>query len=754
MLIGVIVCGIVEDYAINLIQSIEHMSKQNDVKCVIIPVKFLGLDYEKELDNKYAYCYNAMAAYGLLSCFDGLIVEIASVLMYANDEIKKNYINMFENIPHVFIAFDKENTSSVSIDNQAGLTEALEYMYNNGATKYAMFGGTDNNVDAIVRKACFEDFVNRHNLQYSEKSYQSGSFFLPCDAEAEQLVSDNLDADVFVCANDFLARHIYKALRKYGKKPGKDVSVVGFDDSQICTATYPAISSIRTDIVEVGKVSFELLMDEIKKKPHRKVVVPSKFILRDSICHREVSKSESIGSYMFNDLLLPNTMQNNPNLKKINEIMVELSKLSDFSNYSEDYNFDKVLSDIYDKYYELFSCDGLELIDWERFSNITNDKYKQWLEILSDPDEQQKITELFVKFHEMVMIVSHYVSPERHYVDFMQNLGMECFFRETMQFVRTAEANYTRYLKNVNFLGIKNAYLYIYDEPVYYMQDEKFEIPEYVNLKAVLKAGEVTSIAYNKQKMKKEAIFDNEYTNWGEHSRLVLFPIYSENIIYGVLACDIQRKGFEQSDLFMHQIGSGIRMMNLRIENKRIVDEYEDSVRRLKEYNITLDNMSKTDSLTGLNNRRGFYLRANKLLELFPNDSLSLIIGYVDMNDLKIVNDRFSHDDGDFALKTIGEKLTDFVTMHNGFGARIGGDEFAYIIIVAKGSELELYRKELYGLFDEFNQNSIKPYKIDVSIGDYIYEQGDSLTIDDALHQADERLYYEKSVRKQKTILK
>lgn len=76
----------------------------------------------------------------------------------------------------------------------------------------------------------------------------------------------------------------------------------------------------------------------------------------------------------------------------------------------------------------------------------------------------------------------------------------------------------------------------------------------------------------------------------------------------------MKRLGFESSDLFMNQIGSGIRMMNLRIENRQIVDDYEESVRRLKEYNITLDTMSKTDSLTGLNNRRGFYMRANTLL--------------------------------------------------------------------------------------------------------------------------------------------
>lgn len=752
MLIGVIVCGIVEDYAINLIQSIEHMSAQNDVKCVILPIRFLGMDYEKTLNNKYAYCYNSSISYGLLSCFDGLIIEMASVLMYADDDLKKHFASMFANIPHVFISYNKDNECSVSIDNEAGLTDALEYMHSNGATKYVMFGGNPNNVDAIIRKECFEQFLKKHKLPYNKKSFQDGSFFLPCEDKAEQLVRDNMDADVFVCANDFLARHVYKALRKYGKKPGKDVSVIGFDDSQICTATYPTISSVRTDIVEVGKVSYNLLMESIQRKPARQVIVPSKFILRDSVLHREQNDEEILTDFKLTDFLLPNVVyENNLHLEQIRDIMLVIKHLLE-NPYGM--TIDALLKDVYLKLDELFSCDGLDLIDWERFSKVTNYMYRQWFRTITDPEDQKRVTELFIKFHEMVMIVNRYVSPEKNYNDFMQNTGMEQFFRETMQFVRNAEANYERFVSSVGFLGIQNAFLYIFDEPTYYIQGEYFDIPEFINLKAVLKNGESTHVTMSKQRMRRELIFDNEYVDWNGYSRIMAFPVYSDNIIYGIFLCDIQRKGFEQSDLFMNQVGSGIRMMNLRIENSRIVDNYEESVRKLKEYNITLDTMSKTDPLTGLNNRRGFFMRAYKLLGLFPNDSLSMVIGYVDMNDLKVVNDRFGHDDGDFALKTIGSLITDFVTSYNGFGARIGGDEFAYIIIVPKGSNLENYRNELYDAFDEFNKKSIKPYNVEVAIGDYVFEKGDALTIDDALHQADERLYYEKSERKKHSILK
>lgn len=351
-------------------------------------------------------------------------------------------------------------------------------------------------------------------------------------------------------------------------------------------------------------------------------------------------------------------------------------------------------------------------------------------------------------------MVNHYVSPEKRYAEITRNIGMEMFLRETMQFVRNAEANYARFISNVDFIGIKNAYLYLYDEPIYYMQGEQLDIPEYLNLKAALLNGENISVPLTKQKIQREALFENEYVSWDSYSRLLLFPVYSDNILYGILLCDMKRVGFESSDLFMNQIGSGIRMMNLRIENRQIVDDYEESVRKLREYNITLDTMVKTDSLTGLNNRRGFYKRASALLELYPDDNKSLLVGYVDMNDLKLVNDRFGHDDGDFALKSIGSVITDYVTEYNGFAARIGGDEFAYVIVVPKNADVDKYKEELYDMFDRFNQTTMKFYNIEVSVGEALIEKGSSVTLDDALRQADERLYFDKKTRKKNSILK
>lgn len=117
------------------------------------------------------------------------------------------------------------------------------------------------------------------------------------------------------------------------------------------------------------------------------------------------------------------------------------------------------------------------------------------------------------------------------------------------------------------------------------------------------------------------------------------------------------------------------------------------------------------------------------------------------MNNLKIINDRYGHEEGDFSLKLIGglldEKLRD-----RGIIGRIGGDEFAGMIQYKKGDGGESVLKTLYRAFEIFNGSSDKEYNITVSIGAVEIEAGQTLTLEEALANADEKLYEVKKFRK------
>ena len=139
-----------------------------------------------------------------------------------------------------------------------------------------------------------------------------------------------------------------------------------------------------------------------------------------------------------------------------------------------------------------------------------------------------------------------------------------------------------------------------------------------------------------------------------------------------------------------------------------------------------------------------------KYLEAAMAEGVGCIVGYVDMNDLKIVNDRFGHDDGDFALKKIAEVIKSGLP-EDAVTGRIGGDEYAFIIRGTE-SELSLYGDRMCDTLAEFNKESDKPYNVSMSVGTIFVPPGEGADLTEALAAADEKLYIAKRHKNRKIV--
>ena len=163
----------------------------------------------------------------------------------------------------------------------------------------------------------------------------------------------------------------------------------------------------------------------------------------------------------------------------------------------------------------------------------------------------------------------------------------------------------------------------------------------------------------------------------------------------------------------------------------------------LRENNIALDALAKSDGLTGILNRRGFTEDAAKRLEQARGQKDTLV-AYIDMNNLKIINDRYGHDEGDFSIRTISQLLREIFP--KGIVGRIGGDEFA-LLTEYTGEELEDIKYRVYNVFRVFNAGTDKAYNVMVSAGFYVIGKDSETELADALAFADEKLYIEKQNR-------
>ena len=242
-------------------------------------------------------------------------------------------------------------------------------------------------------------------------------------------------------------------------------------------------------------------------------------------------------------------------------------------------------------------------------------------------------------------------------------------------------------------------------------------------------------------------IFNNSYMDKEKRSDYVCLPLFSREVLYGMLLCDLTEGIFINGEFLMNQMSSAAKMITLLKTNEEIQQELEDSLTVLRENNLVLYTLSKYDSLTGILNRRGFYIEAEKVIEETRKEGRNLLAIYVDMNNLKIINDRYGHEEGDFAIKLIGNILSEEMK-EVGVAGRIGGDEFACIMKYQNDDDGEDILNKIYQRFTIFNDSSNKPYNITVSAGACLMSSEDETALQEALTQADEKLYEVKKFRK------
>ena len=116
-----------------------------------------------------------------------------------------------------------------------------------------------------------------------------------------------------------------------------------------------------------------------------------------------------------------------------------------------------------------------------------------------------------------------------------------------------------------------------------------------------------------------------------------------------------------------------------------LVDEAEQLIADHKARIAYLEELSTTDELTGLLNRRGFMAQLRRALAEARRFHECGVLMMCDLDGLKPVNDRLGHLAGDAAIRRTGELLASSIRTTD-FVGRIGGDEFAVLLTRCKVS--------------------------------------------------------------------
>lgn len=179
------------------------------------------------------------------------------------------------------------------------------------------------------------------------------------------------------------------------------------------------------------------------------------------------------------------------------------------------------------------------------------------------------------------------------------------------------------------------------------------------------------------------------------------------------------------------------------------ITEHSDDidVHWLKRY-AEVENLSNTDILTGLSNRRLFEKTLEQEWSRCRRENLNVALLMCDVDFFKNYNDRYGHPQGDEVLRAVGESISKICKRPGDFAARVGGEEFAILLpnTDAEGAFgiAESLRTEL---FDRGIEHLNSPFgRVTMSLGIAVLDPSSGVDAGELIVKADEQLYRAKNV--------
>jgi len=181
------------------------------------------------------------------------------------------------------------NTSFVSTDYQKGGYIATEYLIKTGHRRIGFFGGPLDFYSVRERFYGYKKALEDYGIKFKEEEvfiFQESWNFEVAYKSGEEVIKKGLDG--IFAHNDTLALILIKAAMDNGLKIPDDISIVGFDDSEIAKFSPVALTTVRQPVEKITRSAFDILLNMIegKRKKRRGIMFEPELIIRNSVKKR------------------------------------------------------------------------------------------------------------------------------------------------------------------------------------------------------------------------------------------------------------------------------------------------------------------------------------------------------------------------------------------------------------------------------------------------------------------------------------
>ncbi len=217
----------------------------------------------------------------------GLIIEGTKSAL-PNDNIK--ILQEFDRrkIPVVFInsTYSGFKCSSVLMDDEKSGMMAADYLIHNGHKRIgAIFKGDD--IQGHKRYRGFIVSCHSKGLVIEENAmlwYTTEDMEIKLGKEYNLMLEKRFhECTAIVCYNDQIAIRVLEALDRTGRHVPEDISLISFDNSELCEVSSVKLTSISHAREKMGREAARVLLNAMNGNSHVKIILPSELVKRNSV---------------------------------------------------------------------------------------------------------------------------------------------------------------------------------------------------------------------------------------------------------------------------------------------------------------------------------------------------------------------------------------------------------------------------------------------------------------------------------------
>ena len=256
-----------EDFGYDLVLGFEQMAYRDKWDVEVVPIN--ARVQAKERYDTYMLRHGYSGAFIMgMALMDKWMEEMNRTTIPT--ALLDNYVKLNPNVGYV------------GTDSYEGLSLAVAKLTELGHKRIAFLNGSPNSMITNQRDEAYKAALAEHGLEYDEKLVAHGYYV----AESAPYYVPGMiaaGATAILCGNDLIASGVIEECKKRSFKVPQDISVVGFDDIPLASQLKPALTTIRQERQELGRLAFFTLDSLLHKIPVSRTMLRPEFVERKSI---------------------------------------------------------------------------------------------------------------------------------------------------------------------------------------------------------------------------------------------------------------------------------------------------------------------------------------------------------------------------------------------------------------------------------------------------------------------------------------